>query len=397
MRALALALATAAACNSGSDPAGSDAGGSGGGDGGAAEDPDGGGGSTCAATGWVADTVKSEDSVGWGSRVALDDDGSVHITYANATHSALEHAILPPGGAWVFETADEDASNGVLEEVAQLVAGGTVHASYVGTDDEGEKRLKHAVRLGDDDWDTELVDLERRVGTATAIAMDGAGVLHIAYRDDDDEVVRHAWWTGDGWDSELVDEGPWTGIYLNIAIDGDDTLHLAYYDSTRSALRHAMRPAGGTWTAVTAAEEGNPGHRAALAVGADGSVHIASMAVAGGEDDLVYTHRAPGGEWTTVTVDAAGKAGYQSIALDGGGGVHIAYRDEADGALEYAYRAPGGDEWQLEPVDEEGDVGLFPSIVVAADGVATISYVDRSPDGGGFAEDLKVARSAGCE
>ena len=56
---------------------------------------------------------------------------------------------------------------------------------------------------------------------------------------------------------------------------------------------------------------------------------------------LKYAYQTAGGAWTTDTIDSTVWArDYVSLAVDGAGGVHVAYYDGTNEDLRYAYRAP---------------------------------------------------------
>ena len=64
--------------------------------------------------------------------------------------------------------------------------------------------------------------------------------------------------------------------------------------------------------------------------------------IIGANSVLGYAYRSGGGTWSLEQVESAGGAPEgTSIALDGSGGVHIAYNHQTLG-LRYAHRAPAG-------------------------------------------------------
>ncbi len=81
--------------------------------------------------------------------------------------------------------------------------------------------------------------------------------------------------------------------------------------------------------------------------------------------------------WTIETVDSSGAAGhYASLAVDGGGRLHLCYYDSAGGDLRYALRTGGA--WTYEDLDTAGNVGLYCAVVVGADNNPRISYFDST-------------------
>jgi hypothetical protein len=95
-------------------------------------------------------------------------------------------------------------------------------------------------------------------------------------------------------------------------------------------------------------------------------------------------------EWHIETVDSNGEVGlYNSLALDSSGYPHISYRDHTNNNLKYA-RWDGG-EWRIETVDSGGNVGFYTSLALDSSDHPHISYYD-STNG-----DLKYARWDGDE
>jgi hypothetical protein len=86
--------------------------------------------------------------------------------------------------------------------------------------------------------------------------------------------------------------------------------------------------------------------------------------------------------WNIQTVDSNGNVGiYTSIALDADGYPHISYSDWANVALKYA--AFNGSTWEIETVESTG--GRHTSIALDSDACPHISYYDYTN------EDLKYA------
>jgi hypothetical protein len=103
----------------------------------------------------------------------------------------------------------------------------------------------------------------------------------------------------------------------------------------------------------------------------------------GDEDNLKYAYWT-GENWNIQTVDSEGDVGeYPSIALQNNN-PHISYYDSTNGNLKYAYWT--GENWNIQTVDSEGDVGKYTSIAIDALGNIYISYYD------GTNGDLKCAK-----
>ena len=64
--------------------------------------------------------------------------------------------------------------------------------------------------------------------TTRSVAHDSLGNVHVAYGE---EHLYHSWQDGAVWHTENVDTAAHVGTYAAIAIAADGAVHIAYYDA----------------------------------------------------------------------------------------------------------------------------------------------------------------------
>ncbi len=185
------------------------------------------------------------------------------------------------------------------------------------------------------------------------------------------------------WEIVFIESENDAGQYSSIAVDSGDFVHIAYYDETQSALMHAYNTLG-SWIVSTRDNSGDVGKYASIAVDSSDFVHIAYYDAT--NQNLKYANNTLG-TWSTETIDSSGDVGkYTSIVTDGCCRVHIAYYDATNQNLKYATNALGP--WDQSPLDSDGDVGKYTSIAINETEVLFISYYDATN------QDLKFATDA---
>ena len=228
--------------------------------------------------------------------------------------------------------------------------------------------------------------------SSITIGADGLPVIsHYAYSDSDLKVAH----CGDaacstGNTTTTVDSGGDVGQYTSITIGTDGLPVISYYDSTNRSLKiahcgDATCSTGNTLTTVDST--GNAGQFTSISIGGDGLPVISYY----GSNALKVAHcgNATCSAGNTInTVDATAMVGiYSDIALGSDGLPVISYYDTTNDDLKVAHcgdvTCSSGN--ILTAVDMIGNVGLFTSITIGADGFPVISYKDNTN------LDLKVA------
>ena len=211
---------------------------------------------------------------------------------------------------------------------------------------------------------------------------------------------------------QVGDVGAWTSL----ASGSDGRQHIVYQDLGFEDLRYATCATScgeaSNWTKVRIDVIGEVGHESALALGANGRLHVTHYDRANG--DLKYTSCAPTADcstiagWKTIRLDTAEDVGRGSaIALGPGGLRHVSYFRRRVGtsgnnvfALRYAVCSTGCGQvggWSKLTIEEVSSAGtsssaaVATSIAIGPDGRRHISYINAATG------DLKYATClSGC-
>jgi hypothetical protein len=196
--------------------------------------------------------------------------------------------------------------------------------------------------------------------------------------------------TDNRWSCQRVDASPDedVGKYSSIAIFGNSSLWklgISYYDQTNGALRFAVWEhiggMPGVWETHIISDPSilatGAGLYSSLQFGSDGTPHIAYYYSSTlGNDSLKYAYYVKTGgncgeapnaaAWQCDTVESGDQVGkFASLDLDASDRPRIAYYDEANGDLKFAYL--DGSTWRTVLVDAfSDDSGKFASLQVSA-------------------------------
>lgn len=157
-----------------------------------------------------------------------------------------------------------------------------------------------------------------------------------------------------------------------IAVDNNDVIHLAYYDVPNKVLRYATRSATGSFSTIDVTTDAISTGPLALTIDANGVAHLINMTPKG---QLAYHRQGPSGFTQEIVDSATDVRDEMSIAV-AGADVHVAYFSAGQGDLKYARRKSGS--WSSETVDAQGSVGRYNSIGIDTQGVVHISYYDST-------------------
>lgn len=326
------------------------------------------GGCECAPVPWTLSTVDPDGRLGSAS-VAVEPGGRAHLSYVDRSN-ALRYAYRDSAGSWVLDTVDREGTRDAPTSLA-IDASGGLHLAYrrTGTDDTDQH---YAYRAETGAWTSSSVE---RLGGDGVVAIDALGGVHMAYMSFSGWRLRYASLdTAGNWNmTPLTADNP--RRWPSLAVDGSGVVHLAYVDS--NDLRYARRDARGTWVASTVDTLSDP--RMSLALDDTGGVHLAYEHQEATRS-LRHAYRDPGGAWTITTVHTSDDDSYighdASIAVDRRGAVHISYTDRPPRNLLYAYRSREGD-WERSIIEADSFIRGFTTLAVDHIGGIHIGYHDE--------------------
>lgn len=230
-------------------------------------------------------------------------------------------------------------------------------------------------------WEIEDVD----AGGKPALALDSQGVPFIAYMEEAQAgFVKAAVRRGSGWEIETIATGYFYGP-LDIAVGNDDVAHVAYHDHQAASFdpdlgdaAYAVRAEGG-WTTGPVMDEGHDGWDNRITTDADGRPHMAGVdPVEFGGVGVEYYSLDADGNWTVEAV-GSGPQTYQfgvSVAIAADGTPYITYYSQQDDDLAIAVRTDTG--WDIDFIEQDGDVGLFSELLIDETGRFHVSYLLRT-------------------
>lgn len=221
-------------------------------------------------------------------------------------------------------------------------AAGVPHMAYTDETDGSHHMIRYATRDGAR-WRIEEADASGHTGWQCSLALT-RDAIHVTYYDERDDELRYATRTTSGWSAI---SGTIGGRFSSLAIDRAGRAHVSHYDYTSEDLRYSIVDAG-VFRFVTVESEGDVGRHSALALGADELPRIAYADTTRGA--LHFAHRI-GDAFELETIDRV-PAESVSLALDSADRPHVLYHDASAGTLRYAVREERS--WQIEIVDAGG-------------------------------------------
>ncbi len=329
------------------------------------------------------------DSSGMSAAIAVDSDNNPHILYFVSDHHFYH--IYKSGGVWYGPYPIAEVNYWTLCRMVDVaMVRDTVNAimflEYTGTGD----YLLWGKHLGGGVWATEQVP-------NTLAPTDAGGYLNVAISPGAGSTSFHVIYVHYNYGNSILYhrkyDSTWTnadtvsfvpdvssGWQHDVAVDASDDPHVTFLVSDEG-IKYRKKT-GGAWEPVEQVSAATDPSFTAIAIDASNDPHLAYD-----KDDfgaVCYRTKTasswqseetigPGGGWNTYGA---------SIAL-AGGVIFVAYYAEGD--LKFAMRTAGN--WISEDVDTAGNVGTHTSLAIDGDGYAHIAYRDADN------ERLKYAKS----
>lgn len=350
------------------------------GDGGASDD----GGPTCpegvARSGpWTVEVVHGGAlaEVGSWSSLVIGPWGRA-ISYQDYGSKALKLAVDSGGQGlgWAIDTLSQGLA-GYYSSLAHAPGADELRVAFQQRGAEGAVVLGGYASTG---WESVVVDGPvPGIGAWTHLVVDEADANHLVYMalGEAGGVARYATDAAGAWAFEAVSDPAHDAQDVALAVR-EGVVHVVYHDASEGDLWYARGP--GDWARELVWAEDTAGTEPAIALGPDGSVHVAFDHET--VDDLHYARRtSEGWEVEVVFEDFTGQTGETpDVVVGAEGRVHLV--SEAQGfnysQLMYATRLGGGSEWELESVDLPGDemnfAGTHPSLALDALGRPVVAY-----------------------
>lgn len=277
-------------------------------------------------------------------------------------------------GDFTIEIADDSGDTGMLTETALDSQGRPGICYYNGYYDD----LMVAERRGGE-WQVETVDHPGYTGKECSIAYDDNDEPHVAYQEFNDFDIKYAYRNGEGWHAWTVAAEDYLGFGCSLAFADNGKPRFSYLNGTNQTI-------GYVW--------GTPGEFSQATVGLIWPVNIGGLATSlvseSAERSYIAAYdetedakdllllRGQGEDWEyTVVDDSADNRGWDlAMAQDGNGVLHIAYYDQTNGALRYAWG--NYDSMQTEQVDDRGWCGHPLDIAVEENGTPHVCYYSEA-------------------
>jgi len=293
-------------------------------------------------------------------------------TVQAAARATNAQGVGEPSEAVTLRGSSPLGQGSASEATALYDAQDVLHVAFV---DAGNGALRYGRLTAAGSWSQWQVDANR--SAQPAMAIDGGGQLHIAYRRASSKDLRYALGRANSWTLSNVESSNDVGYNPAIALDPAGKPWIIHQDATNSTLRLA-RWDGDSWVRSALPSSSNS-CRSRLAFFPDGlPIYVTDYS----RGVHVRTGDADGTHWTSTRLPGDYFYGCSArVALFLAGDVpHVAYtltNEPHDHFLHHAYRPSGQSGWITgEPVEVDGG-----ELVAASDGRGGAYFVAGSSSG----------------
>lgn len=307
-------------------------------------------------------TLENTEIVGMGSSIAVNDQGSVFISYYDNTNSDLKLATNA-SGKWVLSTLDDDEFVGVTSSLG-IDGNGKLHIAYYDYDN---RDLKYATNASGT-WNLSVLDSDGEVGLYPSLGIGVNGTIYVAYPSDTN--LKLATYEAGSWiiSSLATNVGP-SSSSLATTVKGK--AYVSYYDNKDKVLKLATNVTG-IWSKSIPNKALTEISYTSLKIDDAGKLYLA-YAYHGGQYPELKLATNVSGPWKFSTINSSGSLGsYSPLGMDAFGNLYVAYYDRSKGDVKFATNGSG--KWVISTVDSGGDVGVTLSLAVEPSGKAHISY-----------------------
>ena len=286
---------------------------------------------------YVADSA-STYTVTWGK----NGYGNLPSTSFSGAQDAQFDVVLPPADNVVcnwgfesggFEPGDWQASGMITPVVTSTLKHSGHYAALLGWLESAFAPVLNLSNTSGDSWYPQL-------------AVDGNGTLHVVWGDDTpgSSGIYYVRRDSDGtWSSprNISNNSGYSNI-PQLAVDGNGVLHVAWLDDTPGNydIYYAWRDSDGTWSSPQNISNsfGNPFYLQ-LAVDGSGALYVVWSESPPGYLDIYYAWRDSDGTWSSPRniSNRFGHSWFPQLAVAGGGAFHVVWSDDILGELEIYY------------------------------------------------------------
>ncbi len=332
------------------------------------------------------ETFEVEDRVsgtGWFTSIAVDNDGTPHVSYYDGYKGNLKYANLDDPEHPVTMNVDAGGDVGLYTSIVYDNVDQQVIISYYDATN-GNLKYANAENPNDaDDWHEHTLyegGEDGDVGYWTSIDLGVNERKGITYYNLTDGLLQWMYRDGDEWFRNNVNANSAAdlGLSTSLAIDTDDVPHISYFEDSRDHLKYAYVYNNFKYTTVVS-DTIRAGAFSSIGIRNDQPL-IAFYDMDHG--DLLTTTTTTQG-WDFDDIDTSGDNGqYVSMKIDSNGIPHVVYffatnqDDVVKQDLKYAKWNTSS--WDIITLDSIENVGMFASLALDSNDRAYVSYIDAT-------------------